>query len=133
MMKTKIRRYLPLQLLLACTLLLSSCDETYWMIRDTSLVGYWRVVEVEPFYGECPYNRTDEFRFYSNGIFGVQGYGGLNESGYWDLDRTHIYFDFDGDGYDDMVADVIGSDGSYLALDVRDYSYQSRYRLRMVR
>lgn len=129
----RLMRHLSFQLLLGCTLLFTSCDESFWIIRDSGLAGYWRVVEIEPIHGECPYNISDEFHFYSSGVFEVRGYGDFYETGVWDMDHSHIYLDFDRDGREDMVGTFLSADDRYLAMDVTDYSYRSRYRIRMMK
>ena len=127
-----LRKWSVVAVMLALVSLVS-CDEDFWIIRQTSLVGYWRTVEVEPISGYATYEVGDVFCFHSNGTFEVTGIGGFSEAGYWDMDASALYFDFDGDGRDDMRCRVLSAEGSYLALDVWDYSYESRYRLRLIR
>ncbi len=77
------------------------------------------------------YNTGDEFTFQSNGNFYTDGYE-LNESGQWDSRGRNLDISFN--GYDvDLSCYIRQFDNSYMVLDVNDYSYNTRYTLRLVR
>ncbi|MBO5135233.1 MAG: hypothetical protein J6C15_08810 [Bacteroidaceae bacterium] len=115
-------------LLLLLTTIFTSCEEDYWFID-----GDWRVVEISAYKGECPYYYGDIMTFYPDGEFYVQGNYGFYERGFWDIKGHYLYIDFNGDGYEDIRADVRQGDSDYMVLDVKDYSYHSQYTLRLVR
>lgn len=120
-------------LLLCSTLCLASCDsEDRW--ASDMLTGSWRVVETSGGYGPCPYRSGDRMDFSFDGYYYVwSGYDGYSEEGYWDIDDGNLLLDALYDGTTDAVCRIRQMDNDYLVLDVRDYTYDSSYRLRLVR
>ena len=135
-----MQRYLSLSrisvlslLLLLSSCVLTSCEEVWVTDHYVNITGRWYVRNVYLRVGECPYYANDRFQFNSNGIFQVTGSNGFYESGYWDVENNVIYMDFDGDGYSDIEAYINPGPNYKMELDVRDYSYNSRYTLELVR
>lgn len=122
---------LKLILPIVALLMLTGCDEDSWRDRQT-IVGSWQVVETTKVSGACPYRRGDVFDFCSDGAFYAEGYD-LYEEGLWDTGHNYIYIDFDFDGYDDVRARIRELSPNYMAIDVQDAYYGSRYTLRLVR
>lgn len=120
--------FLTTMLCLTALLSLSSCSEDWWANFGTNFIGQWRVVEVS---GSSNYSSGDQFTFDSNGNFYTDGYQ-LNESGAWESRGRTISVSFDGYGTD-LSCYIRQYDDSYMVLDVTDYSYQTRYTLRLVR
>ena len=135
-----MKRYLNLSRLSAFSLLLlltsfvcTSCEEFWLDDHYVSITGRWYVRDVYVRLGECPYDSNDRFVFNSNGTFRVTGSHGLNESGNWDVENNVIYMDFDRDGYSDIEAYINQASNYRMQLDVKDYSFDSRYTLELVR
>lgn len=120
-------------LALVSVLALSACDSDYWWELST-IEGRWRIVEVAPYRGTCPFDWDDCLEFQPDGDFYVW-YSGLydTEYGRWGYSEEAIRVDFNGDGWDDLVAYVLQLDNGYMVLDVYDYDFSSRYTLRLVR
>ena len=135
-----MKRYLNLSrisvvslLLLLTAFVFTSCEETWVDGRYVNLTGRWYVRNVYLHLGDCPYYSNDRFRFNSNGTLQVTGSNGFYESGYWDVEDNVIYMDFNGDGYSDIEAYINQATNYRMELDVKDYSYNSRYTLELVR
>ena len=135
-----MKRYLNLSrisvvslLLLLTAFVFTSCEETWVDGRYVNLTGRWYVRNVYLHIGDCPYYSNDRFTFRSNGTFYVEGSNGFYESGYWDVENNVIYMDFNGDGYSDIEAYINQATNYRMELDVKDYSYNSRYTLELVR
>ena len=135
-----MKRYLNLSrlsafslLLLLSSCLLSSCEELWDENYYVNITGRWYVRNVYFHIGDCPYYPNDRFQFNSNGTFQVIGSNGFYESGYWDVEDNVIYMDFNGDGLSDIEAYINQGTNYRMELDVRDYSYNSRYTLELVR
>lgn len=135
-----MKRYLNLSrlsafslLLLLSSCLLSSCEELWVENYYVNITGRWYVRNVYLHVGDCPYYTNDRFQFNSNGTFQVIGSNGFYESGYWDVEDNVIYMDFNGDGLSDIEAYINQGTNYRMELDVRDYSYDSRYTLVLVR
>ena len=135
-----MKRYLNLSrisvvslLLLLTAFVFTSCEETWEDGRYVNLTGRWYVRNVYLHIGDCPYYSKDRFTFRSNGTFHVEGSNGFYESGYWDVENNVIYMDFNGDGYSDIEAYINQASNYRMELDIRDYSYNSRYTLELVR
>ena len=135
-----MKRYLNLSrlsafslLLLLSSCLLSSCEELWVDNYYVNITGRWYVRTVYLHVGDCPYYSNDRFQFNSNGTFQVTGSNGFHESGYWDVENNVIYMDFDGDGYSDVEAYINQGSNYKMELDVRDYGYNSRCTLELVR
>lgn len=135
-----MKRYLNLSrisvvslLLLLTAFVFTSCEETWVDGRYVNLTGRWYVRNVYFHIGDCPYYSNDRFTFRSNGTFHVEGSNGFYESGYWDVENNVIYMDFNGDGYSDIEAYINQATNYRMELDVKDYSYNSRYTLELVR
>ena len=135
-----MKRYLNLSrlsafslLLLLSSCLLSSCEELWVENYYVNITGRWNVRNVYFHIGDCPYYPNDRFRFNSNGTLQVTGSNGFYESGYWDVEDNVIYMDFNGDGYSDIEAYINQGSNYRMELDVKDYSYDSRYTLVLVR
>lgn len=131
-----MKRYLNLSrisvvslLLLLTAFVFTSCEEN-WV---DGLTGRWYVRNVYLHIGDCPYYSNDRFTFRSNGTFKIEGSNGFYESGYWDVENNVIYMDFDRDGYSDIEAYINQGSNYRMELDVKDYSYHSRYTLELVR
>lgn len=131
-MKEKLKKALLALTLLAVTLPFSSCSTDDWWTSET-LEGRWRIVEVGFGYGECPYRPGDRWEFYGNGEFHSWGFNGFEEYGVWDVSNRTVYISFDAYGPNDIACHLRNIDDQYVAMDVDDYSYGSRYTLRMVR
>ncbi len=117
--------------LLVAVLSFASCEVDVW--SDAPYIeGQWRIVEVEPYRGVCPYYWDDYMEFRPDGAFYVWG-NGYSDYGYWDYYDRGIRVDFNNDGWDDWVAYVRQLDDGYMVIDVTDYDYKSEYTLRMVR
>lgn len=105
---------------------LSGCEE--WSFND--IYGEWRIVEVSGDYN-CNYQPGDRWFFDSNGDFMARGIDGLYEQGYWERSGKTIYISFE--SYDpEIVARIKVYDDNYMVLYVDDYTYNSRYTLRLV-
>ncbi|MCI6251567.1 MAG: hypothetical protein MR624_00865 [Bacteroidales bacterium] len=122
----------PLALcLLLAAISFSSCDDDDWLTREF-LCGEWRIVEVSPGYGPCPYRYNDYFQFYYDGQFEAVGYD-LHEEARWDVGHDIIMFDYDYDGRTDATATIDRLDGRYARIYVNDNWYGSTYTIRMVK
>lgn len=121
-----------LLVLLVATVSLSSCEADDFWYRDT-IEGSWRVVEVRQDYGYCPYRYGDVMYFAFDGGFEMSGRDGSVEYGNWTLFKGRVLVDFDFDGIDDLSARIVQMDDGYAVLDCKDYYYNSRYSLRMIR
>ena len=135
-----MKRYLNLSrisvvslLLLLTAFVFTSCEETWLDDHYMSITGRWYVRNVYVRLGECPYYSNDRFVFNSNGTFRVTGSHRFDESGYWELENNVLYMDFTGDGYSDIEAYINQATNYRMELDVKDYSYDSRYTLELVR
>lgn len=135
-----MKRYLNLSRISVVSLLLlltafffTSCEEVWFDNYYVNITGRWYVRNVYIRLGECPYYSNDRFVFNSNGTFRVTGSHGFDESGYWDVENNVIYMDFNGDGYSDIEAYINQATNYRMELDVKDYSYNSRYTLELVR
>ena len=120
-------------LLLLTSFVFTSCDEFWLDDHYVSITGRWYVRDVYVRLGECPYYSNDRFVFNSNGTFRVVGSNGFYESGNWDVENNVIYMDFDRDGYSDIEAYINQASNYRMQLDVKDYSFDSRYTLELVR
>ncbi len=127
-MKRLKTHFLTTMLCLTAILSLTSCDEDWWTSFNRNFIGRWRVVEVS---GMSNYSSGDYFTFQSDGYFYSDGYQ-LNESGQWDSRGRTIDISFNGYNVD-LSCYVRQYDNSYMVLDVNDYSYNTRYTLRLVR
>lgn len=132
-MKHIAQRFLMLFAALTVAVSLSSCeDEEDWRAEQI-ITGSWRITEISFYGGECPYYEGDRMDFYANGELRVYGAYDFYEEGYWDVHNGHLYIDFNYDGVDDIRADICSLDYGYIRLDVNDYSYNSRYTLRLIK
>lgn len=120
-------------LMLLTAVSLSSCEEDDWYYVSDTVRGRWEVVDIGYYDGECPYHYGDEMMFYGNGYYEGRGYGNFYEHGYWDLSHNCVVIDFDDDGRYDLKGSIRQLDDYVMELDVRDYSYGSRYVLRLMR
>ncbi len=131
-MKT-LKTQLTLCLMALTTLLVfSGCDDDiWWEAGSADVYGEWRIAEVTGSY-DCNYRPGDYWVFYANGRFLAEGDGGLYETGNWERRGRTIYIYFN--SYEpEVLARVRSLDDYYMILDVDDYTYGSRYTLRMVR
>lgn len=111
-----------------CLLALNSCEEAWWG-RSYYLDGEWRVVEVQ---GYSNYEPGDSWFFYSSGDFYALGAGNLQERGVWERQGRMLYIAFN--SYEPEIEGYIRTyEGDYLVLDINDYTYGTRYTLRLVR
>ena len=133
----------------ALTLLsVTSCepDDWYWdawwedsswetdrRIEEALMGRIWSLTYVEEGYGECPYRSGDEFYFGSNGKFEVRGYENFNERGRWYVERSRVVIDFPNQHDEDLVGKIEELTRHFVALDVKDYDYGSRYYLEFKR
>lgn len=107
---------------------LNSCEEAWW-IGSYDLDGQWRVEYVE---GYSNYERGDTWFFYPSHEFYAFGSGNLREQGYWEQQGRKLYISFE--SYEPEIEAYIQTyDGDYLVLNVKDYTYGTRYTLRFVR
>jgi len=128
MTKTIFRNAGLLLVLFATMLCFTSCEEDDEYIAET-LIGEWRVVEIETDDYDCPYSYGDIFGFEPDGGFYTSRY----EYGEWDIHDDILKIDFTGDGYPDVNALVLQIDYGYVVLDVHDSYYETHYRLCLVR
>ena len=133
----------------AITLLgMTACDEDDWYwdawwedsswetdrrIEDALMGRIWRLSYVEVDYGECPYASGDEFSFGPNGRFEVRGYEGFSESGKWYVEHGRVVVDFYNQHDEDLVGKIEDLTRHFVALDIKDYDYGSRYYLEFKR
>lgn len=131
-MKTLQKQLAIWTIALVGILAFTSCDEDWWDNWDArvDLPGQWEIREVSGWSG-CPYQRGDVWTFYRNGSFYGDGYGGLHESGYWQIYGRTINFMFDGNT--SMRAYIRNFDHDYMTLDVTDYTYNVNYTLRLTK
>lgn len=116
-------------MLLAIFTLTSCVEDDDWWTKDT-LIGTWRVVEVNVYAGDCPYDRDDQLTFWRNGNYEAHGYSGFDEYGNWDISGDLLILDFSGKGH--VVATIRQLDEGYMVLAVDDPQW-GRYSLRLVR
>ncbi len=109
----------------------NACTEDDYIEMD--LVGNWRVVEVRPIHGQCPYRNNDYMEFHSDGYFYADLGGYNDEHGEWWVRHGSVFIDFDGYGGEEMRAYVRQHDYDYIVLDVEDYDFNSRYTLRLLK
>lgn len=126
-----VKTYVSLLVITLATLFsFTSCEEDWYESYPYAPIdGEWRIVGVNGY--NSNYREGDVWCFYHNGDFEARGYD-LFEEGYWDLHRNSIYISFD--TYDpEIEAYIVDYEGDYLILDVRDYGYDGKYTLRLVR
>lgn len=125
-MKTLKTQITAIMVVLISVLTLCGCDD--WTYND--IYGEWRIVEVNGDYN-CNYRPGDRWFFNTNGYFTATGSGGLYEEGYWDRSGRNIYISFE--TYEpEIVARINVLDNNYMVLNVEDYTYHSRYTLRLI-
>lgn len=111
----------------------SACDSDFWWSMST-IEGRWRIVEVTPYRGTCPFDWDDCLEFQPDGDFYVWYSGAYDsEYGQWGYGDEAVRIDFNGDGWDDLVAYVRQFEDGYMVLDVDDYDFSSQYTLRLLR
>lgn len=126
-MKTIARTATWLLLALTSICALSACDAEDYDMTD-ALIGEWKVREVQS-YDRPPYTYGDILYFSPDGYF----YSSRNEQGEWYVRRNVLKIDFTGDGHTDVSATIVQIDYDYLVLDVKDYYYNTTYRLRLTK
>ncbi len=122
-----LQKILPL---LFALFLFAACEEDDYI--EYNLIGTWRVVEVSGNFYNCPYRSGDYMEFAADGAFYADLCSTQEYGGYW-VRNGHIYIDFDAYGDEELRAYVRRYERDYLVLDVDDYSFQTRYTLRLVR
>ncbi len=109
---------------------LTGCDEDI-IFATSDICGDWRIVEVSGSY-DCNYQPGDYWTFYHNGDFRAQGRDGFYETGYWEQRGRDLDFYFNS-SYPEMTGYIRSYDDYYMVVDVKDYTYNSRYTLRLTR
>lgn len=109
---------------------LTGCDEDI-LFATSDICGDWRIVEVSGSY-DCNYQPGDYWTFYHNGDFRAQGRDGFYETGYWEQRGRDLDFYFNS-SYPEMTGYIRSYDDYYMVVDVKDYTYNSRYTLRLTR
>ena len=130
-----------------CLLSVTSCEPDDWYLsawwEDTSwetdrriedaMTGFWFLSYAEVDYGECPYRYDDEFYFRPDGLFEVRGSQGFNEKGRWYVEHGRVVVDFYNQRDEDIVGRIRDLTRHFVALDIKDYDYGSRYYLELKR